>query len=214
MEISNRSRFYFIGYKKHLGFIHKLKTEYRGVTKIFLTRGNRLFVSQIYWNPTKSYRIPKVESPNLSIQSHDTTTTSQRRTSYVDNHIHKEITEMERNRGSVVSVTLGIRNRIRPHRTRVLHQPREQMRLLFILLILGACTDSPKQTLRKTIPVVDSRGGLHRYKSSNSLQLGNDYALYCMEHHQWETISVRYIPTTLSKLRSEEYIVRRHPKSG
>ena len=88
------------------------------------------------------------------------------------------------------------------------------MRIFFILLMLGACTHSPKQTERKTIPVIDSRGEIHLYKSSHSLQLGNDYALYCMEHYHWETISVRYIPTSLTKLRSEEYIVRRHPKSS
>ena len=121
---------------------------------------------------------------------------------------------MERNRGIVVSVTFGIGNRIRPHRTRMVLEPRKAMRFLFILLMLGACTTSPKQTERKTIPIVDSRGEIHLYRSSHSLQLGNDYALYCMEHHHWETISVRYVPTTLTKLRSEEYIVRRHPKSG
>ena len=81
----------------------------------------------------------------------------------------------------------------------IMNRERE-MRLLFILLMLGACTHSPKQTERKTIPVVDSRGEIHLYRSSHSLQLGNDYALYCMEHHHWETISVRYIPTTLYKI--------------
>ena len=121
---------------------------------------------------------------------------------------------MERNRGSVVSVTFGFGNRIRPHRARMVHQPRKKMRLLFILLILGACTHSPKQTERKTIPIIDKSGGIHIYRSSNPLELGNDYALYCMEHHHWETISVRYIPTTLSKLRSEEYIVRIHTNIG
>ena len=88
------------------------------------------------------------------------------------------------------------------------------MKYLFILLILGACSHSPIQTERKTIPIVDKSGGIHIYRSSNSLQLGNDYALYCMEHHHWETISVRYQPTPLAKLRYEEYIVRRHPKSS
>ena len=37
------------------------------------------------------------------------------------------------------------------------------------------------------------------------LRLDNDYALYCMEHHTWETIQVRYKPNQLSKLESEEY---------
>ena len=121
---------------------------------------------------------------------------------------------MERNRGIVVSVTFGIGNRIRPHRTRMVLEPRKEMRFLFILLMLGACTTSPKQTERKTIPIVDSRGEIHLYRSSHSLQLGNDYALYCMEHHHWETISVRYQPAPLAKLRYEEYTVRKHPKSS
>ena len=88
------------------------------------------------------------------------------------------------------------------------------MKYLFILLILGACSHSPQQTERKTIPIVDKSGGIHIYRSSNPLELGNDYALYCMEHHHWETISVRYTPTPLAKLRHEEYVVRRHPKSS
>ena len=64
------------------------------------------------------------------------------------------------------------------------------------------------------IPITDNGGNTHIYRSSRSLELNNDYALYCMEHHQWETISVRYTPTPLAKLRYEEYIVRRHPKSS
>ena len=83
-----------------------------------------------------------------------------------------------------------------------------------VLLTWIGCSQIPNQTERKTIPIVDKSGGIHIYRSSNSLQLGNDYALYCMEHHHWETISVRYTPTPLAKLRHEEYIVRRHPKSG
>ena len=64
------------------------------------------------------------------------------------------------------------------------------------------------------IPIVDSGGTKHIYRSSNSLELGNDYALYCMTHHRWETISVRYSPTLLTKLRWEEFIVRSHPKNS
>ena len=88
------------------------------------------------------------------------------------------------------------------------------MKYLFILLILGACSHSPQQTERKNIPIVDKRGVIHIYRSSNPLEMGNNYALYCMEHHHWETISVRYTPTPLAKLRHEEYVVRRHPKSS
>ena len=132
--------------------------------------------------------------------------------SYVHNHIHRKNQDIHRETRSIGEVTLIIKHEIKTYRT--LYEPRKEMRLLFILLMLGACTHSPKQTERKTIPIIDKSGEIHIYRSSNPLELGNDYALYCMEHHHWETISVRYIPTTLSKLRSEEYIVRRHPKSG
>ena len=89
------------------------------------------------------------------------------------------------------------------------------MRIILItaLLVWNGCTQVP-QTERKTIPLIDKSGGIHIYRSSNSLQLGNDYALYCMEHFHWETISVRYTPTPLAKLRHEEYVVRRHPKDS
>lgn len=123
---------------------------------------------------------------------------------------------MERDRGVLISVTFGIRYSIRPHRTRVLHQPREPMRVFLIaaLLVHTSCNQIPIQTERKTIPIVDKRGEIHMYRSSNPLELGNDYALYCMEHHHWETISVRYQPAPLAKLRYEEYTVRKHPKSS
>ena len=138
--------------------------------------------------------------------------------SYVHNHIHKETTQMERNRGSVVSVTLGIRYSIRPHRTRMVHQPRRAMRVLesvvaTVLLTIIACSHFPQPTERKTIPIVDKNNEIHIYRSSVPLRLDNDYALYCMEHYTWETIQVRYTPTPLAKLRHEEYIVRKHPKS-
>ena len=138
--------------------------------------------------------------------------------SYVHNHIHKETTQMERNRGSVISVTLGIRYSIRPHRTRMVHQPRKKMRVLesvvaTVLLTIIACSHFPQPTERKTIPIVDRNNEIHIYRSSVPLRLDNDYALYCMEHYTWETIQVRYTPTPLAKLRHEEYIVRKHPKS-
>ena len=138
--------------------------------------------------------------------------------SYVHNHIHKETTQMERNRGSVISVTLGIRYSIRPHRTRMVHQPRRAMRVLesvvaTVLLTIIACSHFPQPTERKTIPIVDINNEIHIYRSSVPLRLDNDYALYCMEHYTWETIQVRYTPTPLAKLRHEEYIVRKHPKS-
>ena len=138
--------------------------------------------------------------------------------SYVHNHIHKETTQMERNRGSVISVTLGIRYSIRPHRTRMVHQPRRAMRVLesvvaTVLLTIIACSHFPQPTERKTIPIVDKNNEIHIYRSSVPLRLDNDYALYCMEHYTWETIKVRYTPTPLAKLRHEEYIVRKHPKS-
>ena len=139
--------------------------------------------------------------------------------SYVHNHIHKETTQMERDRGVPISVTLGVRHSIRKHRTRMVHQPRKKMRVLesvfaTVLLTIIACNQIPKQTERKTIPIVDKNNEIHIYRSSVPLRLDNDYALYCMEHHTWETIQVRYKPNQLSKLRSEEYTVRKHPKSS
>ena len=81
-------------------------------------------------------------------------------------------------------------------------------------MIMSCGTYTIKSTYEPKIytPIVDSSGEEHNYKTNESLQLNNDYALYCMEHYHWETISVRYNPTVLSKLRKEEYIVRKHPK--
>ncbi len=58
-----------------------------------------------------------------------------------------------------------------------------------VLLTLWACNQIPQPTERKTVPVVDSSGEVHIYKTSVPLRLDNDYALYCMEHYHWETIS-------------------------
>ena len=81
------------------------------------------------------------------------------------------------------------------------------------ILLQSCCTLNNKHQpyIKEIPPIVDSGGTEHRYKSSQILELHNDYALYCTDHHRWETISVRYIPTTLTKLRKEEYIVRAHP---
>ncbi len=123
---------------------------------------------------------------------------------------------MERDRGVPISVTLGVRHSIRPHRTRMVHQPRTAMKVIVIigLLVWSSCSQFPQPTERKTIPIVDRNNEIHIYRSSHPLRLDNDYALYCMEHHTWETIQVRYTPTPLAKLRHEEYIVRKHPKSS
>ena len=86
--------------------------------------------------------------------------------------------------------------------------------VITVLLTIIVCNHIPKQTERKIIPIVDKNNEIHIYKSSNPLRLDNDYGLYCMEHHTWETIQVRYKPNQLSKLRSEEYTVRKHPKSS
>ena len=58
------------------------------------------------------------------------------------------------------------------------------------------------------VPIVDASGEEHYYTTTQQLDLGNDYGLYCRSHHRWETVSVRYSPTPLAKLRHEEYIVR------
>jgi len=134
--------------------------------------------------------------------------------SYVLNHIHQKNQDVYRETRSFTSVTYSLRNQITKHRTRIFHESRKTMRIIFLaLLVWNGCTQVP-QTERKTIPIIDKSGEIHIYRSSNPLELGNDYALYCMEHHHWETISVRYQPAPLAKLRYEEYIVRRHPKSS
>ncbi len=91
------------------------------------------------------------------------------------------------------------------------------MRLIILYLLLQSCGTlniKHQPYIEEIPPIVDSGGTEHRYRSSQTLDLGNDYALYCMDHHRWETISVRYVPTTLTKLRKEEYIVRVHPKES
>ena len=86
--------------------------------------------------------------------------------------------------------------------------------MLGVYILLQSCGTlniKHQPYIKEIPPIVDSGGTEHRYKSSQILELHNDYALYCTDHHRWETISVRYIPTTLTKLRKEEYIVRAHP---
>ena len=86
--------------------------------------------------------------------------------------------------------------------------------LLAVYLIINACQPihiEKKPYEYEEVPIVDSRGEEHHYSTTQRLDLGNDYALYCKSHHRWETISVRYVPTLLSKLRQEEYIVRAQP---
>ena len=86
--------------------------------------------------------------------------------------------------------------------------------LLAVYLMINACQPihiKTKPYEYEEVPIVDSRCEEHHYSTTQRLDLGNDYALYCKNHHCWETISVRYVPTTLSKLRKEEYIVRAQP---
>ncbi len=84
--------------------------------------------------------------------------------------------------------------------------------LLAVCLIIISCFPieiQPQPYEYEGVPVVDNKGEKHYYTTTQQLDLGNDYGLYCKSHHRWETISVRYVPTTMSKLRKEEYIVRK-----
>lgn len=84
--------------------------------------------------------------------------------------------------------------------------------LLAVCLIINGCQPIVIKTQAheyEGVPVVDSKGEKHYYTTTQRLNLGNDYGLYCKKHHTWETISVRYVPTQLAKLRKEEYIVRK-----
>ncbi len=94
------------------------------------------------------------------------------------------------------------------------HEWKSEMRVLLLAvhLMLFSCFPieiQPKPYEYEGVPVVDSKGEKHYYTTTQQLDLGNDYGLYCRNHHRWETISVRYVPTTLTKLRKEEYIVRK-----
>ena len=87
-----------------------------------------------------------------------------------------------------------------------------RMVLPAVWLIISSCFPieiEPQPYEYEGVPVVDSKGEKHYYSTTQRLELGNDYGLYCRNHHRWETISVRYSPTLLSKLRREEYIVRK-----
>ena len=84
--------------------------------------------------------------------------------------------------------------------------------LLAVCLIIISCFPieiQPQPYEYEGVPVVDNKGEKHYYTTTQQLDLGNDYGLYCRSHQRWETISVRYVPTTMSKLRKEEYIVRK-----
>lgn len=134
---------------------------------------------------------------------------------HVHKHIPIKLNQMERVGRISFSVASNLKHQLRGNRTRVLYEPRRAMKLIIIisLLIWNACSHFPQPKERKIIPIVDRNNEIHIYKSSHPLRLDNDYALYCMEHYTWETIQVRYKPDQLSKLRSEEYTVRKHPKS-
>ena len=88
--------------------------------------------------------------------------------------------------------------------------------LIGLWMIMSCGTYTIKSTYEPKIytPIVDSSGEEHNYKTNESLQLNNDYALYCMKHHRWEVISVRYTPTYMSKLRREEFGVRCRSKNS
>jgi len=95
-----------------------------------------------------------------------------------------------------------------------LHEWKGEMRILLlaVCLIINSCQPIHIKTQPyeyEGVPVVDSKGEEHYYTTTQTLNLGNDYGLYCKKHHTWETISVRYVPTQLAKLRKEEYIVRK-----
>ena len=94
------------------------------------------------------------------------------------------------------------------------HEWKSEMRILLlaVCLIINSCQPIVIKTQPheyEGVPVVDSKGEEHYYTTTQTLNLHNDYGLYCKKHHTWETISVRYVPTQLAKLRKEEYIVRK-----
>ena len=92
------------------------------------------------------------------------------------------------------------------------------MRLYLIIMItLMSCTPPMMTALKNTqvsihpnvfdiIPIVDIGGKSHEYTTPN-LEAYNYNQVWCETHQKWESVSVTYEPTVLSKLRKIEYIV-------
>ena len=94
------------------------------------------------------------------------------------------------------------------------------MRLhLIIMITLMSCTPPMMTALKNTkvsihpnvfdiIPIVDKGGKSHEYTTPN-LEVYDYEQVWCETHQKWESVSVTYEPTVLSKLRKIEYIVER-----
>ena len=94
------------------------------------------------------------------------------------------------------------------------------MRLyLIIMLTLMSCTPPMMTALKNTqvsihpnvfdiIPIVDIGGEAHKYNKPN-LEVYDYEQVWCETHQKWESVSVTYEPTVLSKLRKIEYIVEK-----
>ena len=91
--------------------------------------------------------------------------------------------------------------------------------VLIIMITLMSCTPPMMTALKNTkvsihpnvfdiIPIVDKGGKSHEYTTPN-LEVYDYEQVWCETHQKWESVSITYEPTVLSKLRKVEYIVEK-----
>ena len=91
--------------------------------------------------------------------------------------------------------------------------------VLIVIIFTQSCTPPMMTALKNTqvtihpnvfdiIPIVDKGGKSHEYTTPN-LEAYNDNQVWCETHQKWESVSITYEPTVLSKLRKVEYIVEK-----
>ena len=92
-----------------------------------------------------------------------------------------------------------------------------KLHLIIMITFLMSCTPPMMTALKNTqvvispnvfdiIPILDIDGKSHEYTTPN-LEVYDYEQVWCETHQKWESVSVTYEPTVLSKLRKIEYIV-------
>ena len=92
-----------------------------------------------------------------------------------------------------------------------------KLHLIIMITFLMSCTPPMMTALKNTkvsihpnvfdiIPIVDKGGEAHKYTKPN-LEVYDYEQVWCETHQKWESVSVTYEPTVLSKLRKIEYVV-------
>ena len=92
-----------------------------------------------------------------------------------------------------------------------------RLHLIIMITFLMSCTPPMMTALKNTQVVIspnvfdiilDIDGKSHEYTTPN-LEAYNYNQVWCETHQKWESVSVTYEPTVLSKLRKVEYIVEK-----